>query len=55
MRGAWEAWRARGGDAGFGQGLVRKVNVDPGRLREPRAELSPSLRRSPTSPWAGGS
>jgi len=37
VRGAGEAWRALGGGAGLGHGLVRKVNVDPGRLRKPQA------------------
>lgn len=32
VSGTGEAWRAPGGGAGFGEGLVRKVNVDAGRL-----------------------
>lgn len=45
MPGAGEAWRAPGGGAGFGEGLVRKVNVDPDRLRQAQAEEGPESER----------
>lgn len=43
--GAGEAWRAPGGGAGFGEGLVRKVNVDPDRLRQAQAGEGPESER----------
>lgn len=43
--GAREAWRAPGGGAGFREGLVRKVNVNPDRLRQAQAREGPESER----------